>query len=367
MSNTAIQLKKSGVSGNTPVDLQHGEVAINYADGKLYYKNLVDAVVSIENQESFSTISANGSLILATSGTDILTLIPNNGIFIVANTTTKTLDIGVRQDQLTSFVKKSGDTMSGNLDVTGNVVADIIVVNETLYSGLATREATVLPNLIAQFTGNNTSYVQVNAQNINENGSGDYVVTADVGNDTTFYIDMGIQGSNLNQGVIKALDGYLLVQGNTSQVGGNLVIGTISGTPGQQIRFVNGGYDVNNVIVTMDSTGTNVVANLFVGGAITGPTITELKQDIQEVYDAANSAGGNAFTTIKSTGFTDIVANNKTSTIRFAAESGISVGLDSGNNIIAIGVNLVGASNVIIDYGTTDVIGYITYDYGYLS
>lgn len=290
MSNTAIQLKKSGISGNTPIDLQHGEVAINYADGKLYYKNSVDAVVSIQNQESFSTISANGRLVLATSGTDILTLTPNSGVSIIANTQTKALTIGLREDQITSFVKKSGDTMTGNLGVTGNVAADYIIVNETLYSGLATRDATPLPNLIAQFTGNSTTYIQVNAQNIDEHGSADYVVTADVGDDTTFYIDMGIQGSQLNQGAVHALDGYLLVQGNTGQVGGNLVIGTISGTPGQEIRFVNGGYEDDNVIVIMESSNTTIKTDLTVDGIIYNTGFQQQGIRANAAFSRANDA-----------------------------------------------------------------------------
>ena len=41
MSNTAIKLKKSSVVGKAPIagDLQFGEIAINYADGRIYYKN----------------------------------------------------------------------------------------------------------------------------------------------------------------------------------------------------------------------------------------------------------------------------------------------------------------------------------------
>lgn len=41
MSNTAIKLKKSSVAGKAPLvgDLQYGEIAINYADGRIYYKN----------------------------------------------------------------------------------------------------------------------------------------------------------------------------------------------------------------------------------------------------------------------------------------------------------------------------------------
>lgn len=367
MSNTAIQLKKSGISGNTPNALNFGEVAINYADGKLFYRNDLDQVVYITNQDTFSSISANNELLLATSPTDILTLTPNTGISMFVDTSHNRIFLGVNESEITSFVKKSGDTITGDLVVTSNVTANKIIVNETLYSGLATQSATPLPNLIAQFTGNTDSYVQVNAQNIDPHGSGDFVVTSDVGNDTTFYIDFGIQGSQLNQGAVRALDGYVLVQGNTGQVGGNLIIGTMSGTPGQQIKFINGGTEDSNVIVIMDSTETNVIANLVVGGSISGPTITNIEQEIQTVFDVANSAGGNAFTTIKSTGYTDIVANSKTSILRFTGESGISVGMDSGNNVIAIAANLVGASNVILDYGTTSEIGYIAFDYGYLS
>ena len=97
-SNTAILLKKSGVSGNTPLNLEHGEIAINYAEGKLYYKNDSDVIKHINNQESFSTIIANGELILATSPTDILNIVAGNNIDISTNTATKTITINSLAD-----------------------------------------------------------------------------------------------------------------------------------------------------------------------------------------------------------------------------------------------------------------------------
>jgi hypothetical protein len=45
MANTIIRLKNSGASGNTPGTLQPGELAINYADGKLYYGNQTNNAV----------------------------------------------------------------------------------------------------------------------------------------------------------------------------------------------------------------------------------------------------------------------------------------------------------------------------------
>jgi hypothetical protein len=94
MSNTSIQLKKSGITGNTPVDLQHGEVAINYADGKLYYKSSIDDIKYITNQDSFATMNVNNSLVLAATPTDTLSLTSSNDITILANTISKTITIG---------------------------------------------------------------------------------------------------------------------------------------------------------------------------------------------------------------------------------------------------------------------------------
>ena len=91
MSNTAIQLKKSGITGNTPSTLAFGEVALNYADGKLFYKNGLGGTSFITNQFSFDTINANNSLVLASGYSDTLSLVAGNNITISTNTTTKTI------------------------------------------------------------------------------------------------------------------------------------------------------------------------------------------------------------------------------------------------------------------------------------
>ena len=53
---------------------------------------------------------------------------------------------------------------------------------------------TPLPNTMYQGTGSSSSYVQNNLQNLNNEGSADYVVTADNGSDTHGYLDMGLAG-----------------------------------------------------------------------------------------------------------------------------------------------------------------------------
>ena len=96
MANTTLQLKKSGATGNVPPSLAYGELALNYADGKLYYKAANGTITYIQSgtdTDSFATINANSSLILATSPTDTLSILPGNNITISANTVGKSITI----------------------------------------------------------------------------------------------------------------------------------------------------------------------------------------------------------------------------------------------------------------------------------
>jgi hypothetical protein len=46
----------------------------------------------------------------------------------------------------------------------------------------------------------------------------------------------------------------------------------------------------------------------------------------------------------------------------------LAIGTDPANSKISFATNLIGAANVILDYGSVqDVIGVITFDYGYVS
>lgn len=96
MANTTLQVKKSGITGNVPPSLEFGELALNYADGKLYYKASNGTITYIQSgttTDSFATINANSSLILASSPTDTLSIIPGNNITISTDTIGKTITI----------------------------------------------------------------------------------------------------------------------------------------------------------------------------------------------------------------------------------------------------------------------------------
>lgn len=104
MANTTIQLKKSATPSATPASLANGELAINYADGKLFYKAANGTILSISGtgagggsgnlSNSFSTINANGTLIVSDSPTTILTLLSANGITITGDAINDKVTIG---------------------------------------------------------------------------------------------------------------------------------------------------------------------------------------------------------------------------------------------------------------------------------
>ena len=95
MANTVIALKKSPTPSAVPSNLSNGELAINYADGKLFYKHANGTILSISSSgaASFGTINANNTLVVADSPGAIVSLIAGQNITIVGNTITDTITI----------------------------------------------------------------------------------------------------------------------------------------------------------------------------------------------------------------------------------------------------------------------------------
>jgi hypothetical protein len=321
MANTVIQLKNSGATGNVPVALAPGELAINYADGKLYYGNASNNVVLFD-------------VITEPAGLDTELQFNDSGVFgssanLKFNKTTKTLT--------------TDKIVSANIEVSSNLVAENVIAHTALYVGIADISHTPLANSLGYFTGNSSPYIQVNVENIDPLGSADYVATADVGSDETFYIDLGIQNSGQNDGNIKRLDGFLLVQGNTGQTGGNLIIGTISGTPGQETRFVSGGNEDANVVFKIGEYGLNVVK-----GDITSNATTRIFNVANNSFAQANLAYGVANSAFSQANLAYGVANSAFAQANLAfnkANSSLSSsgGTISGDLIITGNANVAGA------------------------
>jgi hypothetical protein len=123
--STTIKLKKSGETGNVPSnsELEFGEIALNYADGILYYKDPSNAIQQISgtSANTFETINANGAIIIADSNTDILTLSPGTAINIAGDGITDTITIGVRTDD--TYTSNSVDSVA-----TANIVNAVFAI-----------------------------------------------------------------------------------------------------------------------------------------------------------------------------------------------------------------------------------------------
>ena len=125
IANTTIQIKKSTVSGNTPSSLANGEIAINTADGKFFYRTPSGSIGTISQAYSFATVNANSSLILATSPTDTLSINPSTNIVVTANTTAKSVTLSLANNVTVAnslTIAGSGGNISGANTISANTV-----------------------------------------------------------------------------------------------------------------------------------------------------------------------------------------------------------------------------------------------------
>lgn len=223
--------KNSTGSGVTPSSLQQGELAINVVDGRLFYG------------------SGSGNAVKEFTGGGISGGV-NKFIPIWTSPTT----------QGTSSIFQTGSftaiRYSGSPEDPLNP--------ETLYvNGAGTNSY----NIISAHSDLN-SYVQINAKNYNSgsNASTDIVATRNDGNETSGFIDMGINSSLYSNTsfVGSAGDAYLYSTGE------NLLIG--NATPNKQLVLFNGGTDAAaNARVYIHDQGTVSINSSEVGPDPTNP------------------------------------------------------------------------------------------------
>jgi hypothetical protein len=122
MSNTSIKLKKSSVSGKIPLvsDIDYGELAINYADGKLYYKH---------NDTSIRSFLDSGQILYLIDSDYLKSII--NSTYLIANRPINLLEdsnpalgnnLNLNGHNITDSGSSGSITMSGNI-TGGNVTA----------------------------------------------------------------------------------------------------------------------------------------------------------------------------------------------------------------------------------------------------
>lgn len=115
--NTIIQLKRSSATGNTvtSADINYGELAINYADGVLFYRKIDDTVGSIYTPNVYSTVNVNSTLLIPTSPTKVLSLIPQNYITVTGVSSNDTIIIS--ENLSSNVVLKTGGTFTGSVGI----------------------------------------------------------------------------------------------------------------------------------------------------------------------------------------------------------------------------------------------------------
>ena len=182
IGNTTIALRSSGSSGNTPSlgILANGEIAINYADGILYYKTTSNTLGSIRttqpsglNQEiqfnDSGSFGANSSLSFnKSSGTLSTNILGANTV-----TTSSYIQFADGSKQYTANAGSSGGTTLLNFNFIDNqFTADGTSNTYTLTDSTTTQSAIVaingveqLPNLSYTITGTSLVFSQNIANN----------------------------------------------------------------------------------------------------------------------------------------------------------------------------------------------------------
>ena len=161
------------------------------------------------------------------------------------------------------------------------------------YQPLKVGENQVLfSNTIGQFSGNSNTYLQINNQNFNSNGSSDYVASASDSDNSNKYIDIGINGSTFNDSLYTSMrpyDGYVYVRGPTdTSTTGNLVIGTASSFA--NIVYIVGGTVTNNIVARMTKTDLQLSAgyNIKFGDGSIQSVAASPANYTQAVFNQAN-------------------------------------------------------------------------------
>jgi len=169
------------------------------------------AVTQIANgTTSLAVTGSGGNIAMAVGGIANVVLVTASGANVIGAMNV-TGNINGANVNATTGVYASTGYFTGNVDILGNLNATFgtisangaqiygndITGNDSLYAGLLT--FTLLgSNVVTQFSANVNSYSQINFQNINNgtSASTDLILTANNGDDSNYYADLGIGSNN---------------------------------------------------------------------------------------------------------------------------------------------------------------------------
>ena len=273
---TKIIIKNSGASGNVPAaaNLDHGELALNYADGYLFYKNSSNSVQRLSGGNTFVTINANGTIVSADSTDDAVSLLPGSGIDITSNAQTDSITISAR------LVDSTNSTSTTEAATANSVKNARDAVNTVLnISVFALNTANVAANI-----ANNSANTAAVAAN-NANNSYNIALLAYAAANGAYANSPGPAYDQANAAQTTAQNAYgaANTSANTVRVSQN----SGSTLSSKQLNFVN---TANVTITVTDSGNGNANIAIFAAAGGGGGDSTAAYNQANLAYAAANTA-----------------------------------------------------------------------------
>lgn len=290
--NTVIQLKKSAGTGNTPsaANLAYGELALNYTDGKLFYKNNLDQVKTIYLPNLYETVNVNGTLLVPTSATEILTFKPDNYITVTGVSGNDTIIIGETISPIALYanataiasyahanasydkanaaniiaqaafndsntrLSTSGGTVSGNVTITGN-----LTVQGTLTS-VNTQVLSVTDSLIELANNNSSDTLDIGFYGNYSNGTSNlYTGLVRSDTDKVYYLFDTLTSEPTNTSIVFA-------NAKSATLNANLVSNSVVISGVNVLSHANAAFNKANS--SIQNTGGTITGNLTVNGEL---------------------------------------------------------------------------------------------------
>lgn len=289
MANT-IKLKRSGTATQVPSSLEHGELAINYADGKMFYKNssgsitgtkLLANIVGTTNEVSVSeslgtfTIGLPDSISITTVNTSgdtnvsgKLSVLASSGeeggeIFLAKPQTSSTLNGGVTIDVYQNkirFFEQGGNARGAYIDLTaaGNAASTNLLSGGGGATTLDGLNDVTAPNPSSGdfLKWNGTAWVN-DPINLNTDTTGDYVTSLVAGSGITLSNNSG-EGATPTVALTSSsvtINGTSISLGSTGTI--TAEAGTLTGTT------------LNSTIVSSSLTSLGTLNSLTVTNNVT--------------------------------------------------------------------------------------------------
>lgn len=322
MSNKVL-LKKSSVLGKAPetTDLDYGELALNYADGLLYFKNASNNIQSFAAYNSATvTLTATQTLTNKTLTSPTLTTPSINGgtVSLANGTLVVPTSASPSQTAAGDIVYDTGY----NLLTVGNGSGRKILVDSTTTQTLTNKTLTAPSIGSAVLTGTLSagSSVGTNGQYLKSTGT-------------------GVAWASLPAA-------YTLPAATTTTLGGVIVGSGLSITDGTISTTFDGAYS--------NLSGTPSLATVATSGSYTD--LTDKPTLFSGSYtDLTNkpTIPSAIFSTVAVSGQTSITAGSSTATLNVAAGTGITLTTTPGTNTLTIN----GTSSYTLGAATTSALG----------